>query len=95
MSAEKPIVEWEDPPRTIRDEAAVVMEAVREKPFTWARVGKNMSYGKAVDWRNALRDRDGYADFRLVRVDKEPIATLFEGLRRYDVYARATKGNAS
>lgn len=94
MSAEKPTVEWEDPPRTVRDEAADVMEAVREKPFTWARVGKSMSHSRAVSWRNALRDQDGYADFRLVRVDTEPIATLFEGLRRYDVYARATKGNA-
>lgn len=95
MSAEKPTVEWTDPPRTIRDEAADVMKAVREKPFTWARVGKNMKLSSAIDWRNALQRQDGFADFRLVRVDKEPIATLFEGLRRYDVYARATKGNAS
>lgn len=87
MSAEDPTIEWKTPPVTFRDKVAEIAATLRQNENAWAVVAKNVKASEAGVWKSTLWSVCPPITVRLVRVDAEPIATLFEGLRRYDVYA--------
>ena len=78
-------LEWIDPPRDYRDEAADLAKQLKENPGRWARIGKGDRY--THDFLDCLYGLG--IEYRVVNVREAAI----EGLARRvaDLYARSPK----
>ena len=78
-------LEWIDPPRDYRDEAADLAKQLKENPGRWARIGKDDRYSH--DFLGCLHDSG--IEYRVVNVRE----AVIEGRARRvaDLYARSPK----
>lgn len=80
-------LEWIDPPRDYRDEAADIANQLKAKPGRWARIGEGERYSH--NFTESLLDNE--IEYRIVN---ERDGELNGRIRRVaDLYARAPKEN--